>query len=102
MGLTVIQIADRLRNESDAWLFMEELRWGTNGPTCSHCGNVGASFVQPTNGVSRKIRTGAETMRRVWRCLSCRKQFSVLTGTVFHGTKVALRTWVMVVFDVRQ
>ena len=56
-------------------------------------------FVKPTNGVSRKTRTGADTQRRVRRCLSCRKQFSVLTGTVFHGTKVPLRTWVLVTFD---
>ncbi len=98
MGMTVVAIADRLRTEADAWLFMEELRW-PNGPVCSHCDHDGATFVEPTNGISRKTRTGAETQRRVWRCLSCRKQFSVLTGTVFHGTKVALRTWVLVAFD---
>lgn len=56
MTLTVVQIADRIWTEADAWRFMEELRWGTAEPTCSHCGNVGASFVQPTNGESRKTR----------------------------------------------
>lgn len=100
MKLTVVQIADRLRSEADAWLFLEELRWGLHGePVCSHCGNYGASFVKPTNGVSRKTRTGAETQRRVWRCFSCRKQFSVLTGTVFQGAKVSLRLLVLVVFE---
>lgn len=99
MGFTVIQIADKLRSEADAYRFLEEMRWGDAEPTCSHCGNVGASFVKPTNGESRKTRTGAETQRRVWRCFSCRKQFSVLTGTVFQGTKVSLRTWVLVIFE---
>ncbi len=61
--------------------------------------NMGASFIEPTNGVSRKTRTGAATQRRVWRCFSCRKQFSVLTGTVFHGTRLSLRTWVLVIFE---
>ncbi len=37
--------------------------------------------------------------RRVWRCFTCRKQFSVLTGTIFHGTKVPIRTWVLVIFE---
>jgi transposase-like protein len=99
MGMTVVAIADRLRTEADAWLFMEELRWGNDGPACSHCGHVGASFIKPSNGVSRPTRTGKMSERRVWRCLSCRKHFSVLTGTVFHGTKVPLRTWVLVTFE---
>ena len=98
MGYTVVQIADRLRTEADAWAFIEELRW-PDGPVCSHCGNVGATFIQPTNGISRKTRTGAETQRRVWRCLDCRKQFSAITGTVFHGTRASLRTWVLVFFE---
>jgi hypothetical protein len=39
-------------------------------------------------------------MRRVWRCGQCRRQFSVLTGTVLHGTKVDLLTWLALLGDV--
>ncbi len=99
MRLTVVQIADRLRTEADAWLFMEEMRWPEGEPKCSHCGFVGASFIRPLNGTSRKTRTGAATERRIWRCFDCRKQFSVTTGTVFHGTRLSLRTWVLVIFE---
>lgn len=56
-------------------------------------------FLNPANGVSRKTRTGAASQRRVWKCSACRKQFSVLTGTIFHGSKVSLRTWLFVVFE---
>ena len=35
MGMTVLQIADRLRSEADAYLFMEHLRWGDGEPKCS-------------------------------------------------------------------
>jgi transposase-like protein len=87
------------KTEADAYLFMEELRWGDGEPLCPHCDNIGASYIQPSNGHSRKTRTGTMSQRRVWRCLACRKQFSVLTGTVFHGTKIPLRTWVLVVFE---
>ena len=78
---------------------MEQLRWGDNEPTCPHCNNMGATFIEPRNGVSRKTRTGAASERRVWRCRSCRKQFSVLTGTVFHGARVSLRLIVLVFFE---
>lgn len=99
MGYTVLQLADRLRSEADAYRFMKELRWGAGEPVCPHCDNLGASFIEPMNGTSRKTRTGAMSERRAWRCFSCRKQFSVLTGTLFHGTKIPLRTWVLVIFE---
>ena len=35
----------------------------------------------------------------MWKCRACRKQFSVLTGTIFHGAKIPVRTWVLVVFE---
>ena len=37
------------------------------------------------------------SQRRVWKCAACRKQFSVLTGTIFHGTKVPIATWLAVI-----
>lgn len=64
--LTVTQLADRLRTEADAYLYMEELRW-PNGPVCPHCGHDDATFLNPANGVSRKTRTGAMSERRVWK-----------------------------------
>jgi transposase-like protein len=99
MTLNVLALADRLRTEADAYLMLEELRW--NGrPLCPHCGSVGAHyFLTPKNGKTRKTRTGSASERRVWKCRDCRKQFSVLTGTIFHGTKIPIRIWLMVIFD---
>jgi transposase-like protein len=51
------------------------------------------------NGVSRKTRTGTMSERRVWKCRSCRRQFSVLTGTIMHGTKIPVRVWALVIFE---
>jgi transposase-like protein len=39
------------------------------------------------------------SQRRVWRCVGCAKQFSVLTDTPFHGTKITIRKWVFVIFE---
>jgi transposase-like protein len=101
MSMNVLQLADKLRSEADAYLYLEELRW--NGrPICPHCGSVGEHyFLEPANGRSRKTRTGSASERRVWKCRErgCRKQFSVLTGTVFHGTKIPVRTWCFLVFE---
>lgn len=85
--------------EFDAYLLLERLRW-EHGVVCPHCGVVGKHYyLDPANGRSRATRTGARSQRRVWKCKDCRKQFSVLTGTIFHGTKIPLRTWLMVVFE---
>lgn len=97
--MTFTGLADRIKTEADAYEYLESLRWPTGEPTCPHCRSVGATFVAPADGRSRKTRTGAVSERRVWRCRSCRKQFSVLTGTPFHGTKVSVRVLVFVIFE---
>ena len=96
----------KIQTESEAYAYMESLRW-PNGPVCPHCGNKEKHYyLKPrkalTEGVeSRKTRTGSHSERRVWKCAdpACRKQFSVLTGTIFHGSKVPLVTWLMVVYE---
>jgi transposase-like protein len=94
--LTLREINKRVESEADAYGLLEQLRW-PDGPVCPHCGNTKAYFLKPANGTTRA--TGPKktmSQRRVWKCAACRKQFSVLTGTIFHGTKVPIQTWLMV------
>jgi transposase-like protein len=94
--LNLREINKRVESEADAYGLLEQLRW-PDGPVCPHCGNTKAYFLKPSNGNSRA--TGPKktmSQRRVWKCASCRKQFSVLTGTIFHGTKVPVQTWLTV------
>lgn len=99
MEFSIPALADRIRTEADAYEFLEDLRW--NGePVCPHCRSERKPyFLKPQNGSTRKTRTGSASARRVWKCAECRRQFSVLTGTIFHGTKIPVRTWVFVVFE---
>jgi transposase-like protein len=97
MGLTLLQLADKLREEEDAYRFLEDLRW-SGEPVCPHCGADRPYFLKARDG-ERRTRTGSTSQRRVWKCRACRKQFSVLTGTIFHGTKIPVRTWVLVIFE---
>jgi transposase-like protein len=100
MALSIPQLATKLQTEADAYKFLEDLRWPTGEPVCPHCGSVARHyFLTPQNGTARKTRTGSMSQRRVWKCRDCRKQFSVLTGTIFHGSKIPVRTWVFVVFE---
>ncbi|MBN2176682.1 MAG: IS1595 family transposase [Demequinaceae bacterium] len=97
---SVPKLAARLKTEADAYRFLEELRWGGEPQACPLCGVVGKFyFLKPANGETRRTRTGSRTERRLWKCASCRRQFSVLTNTIFHGTRIPLRTWVLVIFD---
>ena len=100
MKLTLKNLADQITDEHDAYLLLEELRWHGK-PVCPHCGHDKAYFLTPkggARGTGKPKPDGKRTqsVRRVWKCAKCRKQFSVLTGTIFHGTKVSLRTWLMV------
>ncbi len=85
-------------SEADAYTYLETLRWPIR-PVCPHCGSTKFHyFLRPSNGVSRETTRGSVSERRVWKCKECRKQFSVTTGTVFHGSKVSLRIWLFVFF----
>jgi transposase-like protein len=53
----------------------------------------------PKNGVSRRTVSGSMSERRTWQCRPCRRQFSATTGTMMHGTRLPLRIWVLVIFE---
>ncbi len=97
--INVLTLSAQIPDEASAYEYLEQLRWdGT--PECLHCGNTDRCyFLKPRNGTTRATRTGSATQRRLWKCRACRKQFSVLTGTVMHGTKIPVRTWVFVLFE---
>ncbi len=95
---SVVGLANRIPDEASAYKLLEDLRWGDR-PACPHCHSDHVYYLNPVNGSSRKTRTGSVSQRRVWKCGGCRKQFSVLTGTIFHGTKISVRTWVFVIFE---
>lgn len=54
------------------------IRWSaTDGePVCPECGSVESYDLKG---------------RPVWKCKGCKKQFSLTSGTIFHGRKLALR-----------
>lgn len=103
--ISVGRLAKTIPTEAAAYEFLERLRWDGK-PVCPHCGeSERVYFLTPKNGSSRATRTGSMSERRVWKCGNrggenpCGKQFSVLTNTVMHGSKVPVRTWLFVLFE---
>ncbi len=60
---------------------LAELRW-PGGVKCPRCDSD---------------RHAYDSERYVWDCYSCGYQFSVMSGTIFHDTKLPLRKWFMAV-----
>jgi transposase-like protein len=101
--ITISHLVEACPTEAAAYLFMEKLRWPEK-PVCPHCGSINDHyFLRPKTKLdgkdARRTRTGAPSERRVWKCKDCRRQFSVLTGTIFHGSKVPVRIWLFVIVE---
>ena len=90
-------IAKQYSDENEAYKFLEYIRWET-GVVCPHCQNIGADFIEPENG-NRKTSTGKTTYRRIWRCKDCKKQFSVLVGTIFEDSRIPLSKWLLAIHE---
>jgi transposase-like protein len=89
-------IGKQYSNEEEAYKELESIRW-ENGVVCPHCGNIGANLIPATT--ERKTRTGKVTYRRIWRCQSCKKQFSVLVGTIFEDSRIPLSKWLLAIHE---
>jgi len=74
-----------LANEAAAVAFLEKQRWGGE-PKCAHCESL--DVYQMTDAA-----TGQRNQRFLWRCRSCKKQFTVRVGTIFESSHLALRHW---------
>ena len=96
--VTIATLSKQIITEADAYRHLEGMRW-SGAPVCAHCDGTDVYLIPPANGVSRKTAAGKMSERRVWKCRECKRQFSVLTGTIMHATKISVRTWVLVIFD---
>lgn len=81
--LTAYNIRDM--SEDEARETFEKIRW-PNGAVCPRCEG---QDVYPLTG--KKVRPG------VYQCRDCRRQFTVTVGSVFEGTRIPLRDWLLVI-----
>lgn len=80
--INLVSLIDRFHSEERCRKYLEELRW-PDGIECPRCGGT----------VISRIRD-----RNQFDCDSCRYQFSVTAGTIFHDTHLPLWKWFLAVY----
>ncbi len=83
----------RRLTEDEARELFESVMW-PQGPTCPFCGNCSPKRITKiTPNPAKRIRDG------LYMCKDCkpRRQFTVTTSTVFHGSKFSLVKWLEII-----
>lgn len=84
-------------DEAAAFAHVEALLWA-DGRACPHCGVVDNSY--PLKGVRSKASLkNPEGVERhgLYKCGSCRKQFTVRIGTIFEESHLPLHKWLQAI-----
>ena len=76
-----------LQDEEAAYAFIEARIW-PDGPVCPHCGSRGR--IGKMNGNATRIG--------LYKCYSCRKQFTVKIGTIFEDSHVPMNLWLQAIY----
>lgn len=78
----LIEINEYFSDEQICRKYLANLRWNKN-PTCPHCNH---------NKVY-EYQSG-----KLYKCASCRKQFTVKVGTIFEDSKISLKKWFIAIY----
>jgi hypothetical protein len=87
------KIPEACSNEAAAVLFLEEQRgWTTDGTaTCPKCGVYGESR-------RMQAKDGSRNARFLWRCGTCKAQFTVKVGTIMEDSPIKAQHWCLAFF----
>jgi transposase-like protein len=89
--MNLIDVTRELNTEEQCFSFLEKQRW-PDGIRCAICGNNRISRI------TRKSET-KNVRKRLYQCLepTCKQQFSVTSGTIFHDSHIPLSKWFMAI-----
>ncbi len=73
--------------EEQAREYLEYIRWGENGVECPHCKSNEAYKLE-----GKTLRAG------LYKCKKCRKQFTITVGTIFHGSRIPIKKWLLAIY----
>lgn len=79
-------------NEDNAREFFESIRW-PNGPVCPHCG--GADSYRLTPREPKPGSKGRPGRKGLLKCKACRKQYTVMVGTIMSDSHISLANWAL-------
>jgi len=83
-NINLVSLIERFQNEDKCRELLEDLRW-PEGVECPRCDNMSVSEIRERNQ---------------WECNdeSCRYQFSVTAGTIFHRSHLPLWKWFLAIY----
>ena len=87
-GMSLTELFEQYGTERQCEQALEQARW----PEGFHC---------PRCGATPHSRFSVEDTP-YWQCRACRHQTSLRAGTIFHGSKLSLRTWFQAMFLISQ
>lgn len=79
---SLIQLVTAIPDEQAAIAHFTAIRW-KNGAFCPYCGSV-------------KVYHFSDA--KTHKCGDCKQRFSIKVGTIFEGTKIPLRKWLMAIW----
>lgn len=79
---TLLELERRFSDEASCRAYLFALRW-PQGFVCPACGGRGAAI-----------------RRNLWRCENCRRETSVMAGTIFQDSKLPLTIWFRAMWQV--
>lgn len=82
--ISFYQFFQQFPNEEAARLYFEQKRWQGEA-YCGHCGSLDVTECKDHKPMA-------------YRCKSCRKHFSVRTGTVLAESRLPLHKWLMAIY----
>ncbi len=80
--INLVNLIERYHSEDSCRARLEELRW-PDGIECPRCNSKSVASVED---------------RHQYQCRSCRYQFSVTAGTIFHDSHLPLWKWFLAVY----
>ena len=83
-GMTLVEVMRMFPDDATAEKWFVEQRW----PMGVHCPNCGSTNIQ--DRLNRKPQP--------YRCRDCRKDFSVKTGSLMHGSKLGFQVWALAIY----
>ena len=83
-GISLVELFQMFPDDATAEAWFVQVRW-PDGVCCTRCGSLNVQE-RPT----RKPQP--------YRCRDCRKDFSVRTDTLMHGSNLGLQIWVIAIY----
>lgn len=94
--MNLVELAAVLSDEEQAFRLVERIMWPA-GPECPHCQSDRVNRLAPQRTKPSKRNPEGKPVHGLWKCYSCRRQFTVRVGTIFEDSHIPLAKWLLAI-----